>query len=257
MQANRSFSKHLTGLVAVCFLHPGSMYLVYIDEVKYEKKQEPYYWLCGLAIPGESIISVEEALSSIAEDYFGTRLLDPKTEFHASHIVHGKGPFKGHALDQRVGLFQRLADVIDSHEDIERIQVRLDPSRISRSDHDTIAFMYLVERVDMLMRRRNSMALLIADHDKELVNANVRSLSTYKAEGTDFEFGREIKYVVDTVHHTHSHHSRLIQLADLYAYSMSICAKRELSYPRSKLVQYVQGLQNFSFPSTYKHWPPG
>ncbi len=44
------------------------------------------------------------------------------------------------------------------------------------------------------------------------------SLSNYKAAGTDFAFGREIKNLVDSVHFTQSHLSRFLQLADVYVW---------------------------------------
>lgn len=231
------------------------MNLVYLDEVKFQEGQQPYYWLCGLAIDDRIILEVENALSDLAEEYFGTRILRAETEFHASHIVHGKGPYKGDPLDGRVELFKRLVNIIDDN-DLGRIVIRLEPTRIMRTDIETIAFMYFVERVDGLMRRHGSKALLIADHDKDLVTMNVANLSNFRVDGTDFEYGREINHVVDTVHHTHSHHSRLIQLADLFTYGVCLSNKQEFRYPKDHLVQYMKAKQNFLFPSTYKYWPP-
>lgn len=232
------------------------MHLVYIDEVKYDEVQEPYYWLCALAVSEEDIVSVEDALNRIAADYFGSPALEAHTEFHATDIVQGKRAFKGHDLEKRVILFKRLVDVIDGHPNLGRILVRLDPSRMNRNDHQSIAFMFLVERIEQLMIARASKALLIADHDKQFINTNVRSLSTYKATGTEFQYGHEILSVVDTVHHTQSHHSRLLQLSDVYAYSLSLRAKQPEKYPKNHLVEHVCALSNFVFPSKYKYWPP-
>src|SRR5690606_21603458 len=117
-------------------------------------------------------------------------------------------------------------------------------------------FMYLVERVDQLMVSRKSLALLICDHDKEYVNENVRNLSTYKTTGTDFEFGQDIDHVVDTVHHTQSNHSRLLQLADVYVYLCAMLQNGGTDYPRAEIIKHVKGLPNFAWPSKYKHWPP-
>jgi hypothetical protein len=137
------------------------MHFAYVDEVKFDPAQEPFYWLCAIAIDENDLESIEVALDDIANEYFGTPQLDPTTEFHAVQIVQGKGPYKGHELEKRVQLFTRLADVIASHSSIGRVQVRLDPSKMYRDDYHQIAFMYLVERVDLLMRRRKSRALII------------------------------------------------------------------------------------------------
>src|SRR5690606_21311137 len=116
-------------------------------------------------------------------------LLDPTTEFHAKEIVHGKGPYKGKDTGGRLELLKRLANVVRDHPSMGRIQVCLDPARISRNDYQRIAFMYMVERADQLMGARGSLGLLIADRDREFVTDNVRSLSAFKIAGTEFALG--------------------------------------------------------------------
>lgn len=231
------------------------MHLVYVDEVKYDPPTQPYHWVCAVGIPETKVKDVEEALDQIAIDYFGASVLDPSTEFHARDIFHGKGPFSGKLLAERVELLKELASVISDH-GLERIQIRVDPSRMSRDDYAKVGFMYLVERVDQLMVSRESLALIICDHDKQFVNENVRNLSTYKASGTDFEFGQEIDNVVDTVHHTQSHHSRLLQLADVYVYLCAMLENEGAGYPREEIIRHLRSLPNFVWPSKYKHWPP-
>jgi hypothetical protein len=224
-----------------------SMHIVYIDEVKYAPPKQNFYWLCGLAIPASAIKGVENCLHLIADDYFDSHILEPSTEFHGSDIVHGKGPYKGKDLAGRLALMKKLTSVVEQNPTTGRIQVRLDPARITRSDYQRIASMFMVERLDQLMKVRHSIGLLIADDDREFANENVRNLSKFKAEGTDFQFGQEISAVVDTVHHTRSHHSRLLQLV----------AKSEPDrYPQQELVKHVCGLDPFLFPDKYKIWLP-
>ena len=148
-----------------------------------------------------------------------------------------------------------LIDVIDECEGLGRIVVRIDPTKMVASEYTDKAFMFFVERVNGLMKRHRSLGMIIADHDQEVVWKNVSGLSNYKRSGTDFYFGTVIDRVVDTVHHTHSHHSRLIQLADVYAYSMALLKKPYDKYPRSEMAAYMLAKQNFTFPSTYKFWP--
>lgn len=232
------------------------MHLVYIDEVKYHPPEQARAWLCALAVPSEVIKSVEAALDEIADDYFGSRVLDMSTEFHAKDIVHGKGPYAGKDMGGRLALLKRLTTVVEQHPQIGRVQVSLDPSRINRADHERIAFMFMVERVDQLMAARQSLGLLIADHDAEFANENVRSLSSFKATGTEFQFGQSITNVVDTVHHTHSHPSRLLQLADVYVYSICLAYNKPDKYPKKELVEHIHALDPFYFPDKYKFWPP-
>ncbi len=232
------------------------MHLIYIDEVKYHPPEQPRHWLCALAVPSEVIKGVEAALDEIADGYFGSRMLDVSTEFHAKDVVHGKGPYSGKDMAGRLELLKRLTTVVEEHPQIGRVQISLDPSRINRDDYERIAFMFMVERVDQLMAARRSLGLLIADHDAEFANENVRSLSSFKANGTEFQFGQPITHVVDTVHHTHSHHSRLLQLADVYVYSICLAHNKPDKFPKKELVEHIHTLDPFFFPDKYKCWPP-
>ena len=101
------------------------MHLTYVDEVKYLKETEPYYWLCGLAFPENSIKSLEDRLSKISQAYFGSAILCKETEFHAIDIVHGKGRYKGHELKQRLELYKSLLDALEETEELKKIEIIL------------------------------------------------------------------------------------------------------------------------------------
>lgn len=149
----------------------------------------------------------------------------------------------------------RLLDTIDETEGLARIEIRIDPSKMIASEFTDKAFMFLVEKVEELMIVERSLALLIADEDKETSVSNVTSLSNWKAQGTSYVFGRQIERVVDTIHHTKSHHSRPLQLADIYVYTLAMVAGNYVDYPRTKLVEHARKKENLLFPTKYKHWP--
>lgn len=231
------------------------MHLVYIDEVKYQPPTQRFHWLCALAFPEKSIQSADRALSDLATGYFGTAILGHDREFHAADIIHGKGPYKGSAMPERISLYKQLLDVIDETESLGRIEIRIDPSKMIASEFKDKAFMFLVEKVESFMSAEGSIALLIADEDKELAGTNVASLSSYKARGTNYAFGTAISRIVDTIHHTRSHHSRLLQLADIYVYTLAMAQGDFSSHPRSELVDYARSKANVLFPTKYKNWP--
>ncbi len=232
------------------------MHLVYIDEVKHDPLTQPYHWLCALALPDCSLQEVDAALGAVAEEFFGTPLLSADTEFHGRDILHGKRAYKGRSTDERVVLYKRLLDILALRADVGRIEIRVEPARMITSSYQDKAFMFLIEKVEDYMRQCKSIALLIADEDKELASTNVTSLSAYRARGTQYAFGKRIAHIVDTIHHTKSHHSRLVQLADIYVYTLAIAAGDHSSYPRSDIVTYA-GEQGILFPSKYKNWPTG
>ena len=231
------------------------MHLVYLDEVKHNPPAEPFYWLCGLAFPEQAILDVDRRLCAIAGDYFDTAILSKATEFHAVDIVHGKGAYKRHDLHGRLTLYRALIDTIDECPDLKRIEICVAPARMRTPDHAGMALMFFVEKVNALMQSLGSIALLIADHDAEMVSDNVTSLSAWKQRGTDYQFGTAINFVVDTIHHTHSHHSRLIQLADVYTYTVALASKGDQPYAQGEIVNYARSKANFLFPSKYKFWP--
>jgi|SRR4051812_47944072 hypothetical protein len=230
------------------------MHLVYIDEVKHDPPAQAYHWLGALAFPESTVQAADAALSQIAERFFGTSVLDSANELHAKYILQGKGPFKARPMQERVELFNSLLDVIGSH-DIGRIEIRLDPAKMIASHYKDMAFMFLVEKVDEYMRQCKSIALLIADEDRELAGTNVTSLSSYRRSGTQYAFGREISHIVDTIHHTRSHHSRLLQLADVYVYTLAMAAGDHSHYPRTKIVEHARKNARILFPTKYKNWP--
>lgn len=231
------------------------MHLTYMDEVKYQKDKEPYYWLCGLVFPEESIKFVEDRLSEISKAYFGSAILKPETEFHGKDIVHGKGPYKGHDLELRYNLFIDLLNVLHECPDLKKVEVRINPSKMIADAHQEMAFMFFVEKVNSLMASLKSTALLITDHDKDMVSSNVTNLSTYKEQGTKYQFGNNISHIVDTIHHTHSHHSRLIQMADIYTYTMALKPKQDMKYPRLDILKHAKENTSLTQASKYKHWP--
>lgn len=231
------------------------MFLIYLDESKYQEGVEPFHWLCGLAFPENSLVTVEERLASIATRYFGTGLLGKEREFHGKDIVHKKAGHKGRDIEERLQLYREIIDAIDEIENLKTIEVRLEPSRMVAEGCEEKAFMFFVEKSEYLMRSQNSLAMLISDHDRDMVSTNVASLSAYKARGTDYHFGTDIRQLVDTIHHTHSHHSRLIQLAVIYTYTRRLQQQTEHSYPQRKIVEYAKSKEVFGLPTKYKHWP--
>jgi hypothetical protein len=231
------------------------MHLVYLDEVKYHPKQEPYHWLCGLAFPEDAILEAEERVAQLAEGYFGTRAPTVHTEFHAKDMIHGKRAFKGQDPVKRIDYLCKLIDIIDECPGVKRIEVRIDVNRMIAGGHEQKAFLFFVEKVESLMRAEKSLAMLISDHDKDMVASNVASLSAYKAQGTPFQFGFDINHIVDTIHHTGSHYSRLIQLADVYAYCMALYPKQNLKYAKATVLEHARSKQNFGGASKYKYWP--
>jgi hypothetical protein len=123
---------------------------------------------------------------------------------------------------------------------------------------DEIAFMFFCERSNDLCKARRSLGMLIGDRESDHVAERYAvTLSDYKACGTNFEFGRHIENLVDSVHFTHSHLSRFLQLADVYTWLLQFANRNRGSENfRHRAIFDIWKRDDISLaPSKYKEWP--
>lgn len=137
------------------------------------------------------------------------------------------------------------------------IQVNSGKLHDNQSSED-IAFMFLCERSSQLMLARKQMGMLIGDRDSDKAAARLAtSLSTYRANGTDFEYGQTIANLVDSVHFTQSHLSRFLQLADVYTWLKQFRHRNSASTNERhlSLLRLCSGEGVDLGPAKYKEWP--
>lgn len=232
------------------------MHLIYFDEVKYQADVHPFYRLCAIMLDAELVPEIEAQIGDISHDCFGHRQLRKDTEFHAKEIFHGKANFKNRPINERLDALERLCCTIDRHDEISKISIRIDPSRMIVDDFQNMAFMFLVERVQQHLVRSQSTGMLIGDHEASMVNPSIYDLFRFRESGTDFVYGQGIDRLIDTVHFTHSHHSRLLQAADVFTYITQMCESgNEQGYPRQRLINFVRENTGLLAHHKYKHWP--
>ena len=240
-------------------LTPSTMLIAYFDEVKYFPGSQPYQWLAGLVVNASIIRELEDQVSSLAQECFGISTLCKQSEFHASAIFHRKENFKEWSEPaKRMDVLKRLLKIIDRHEAVSKVFVQLEPARmINPADLDEKTFMFFVERVDLHARKLQDDCLLIGDYEKDSVaTIAAQNLSTFRADGTSFRFGRDIQRIIDTVHFSASHLSRMLQLADLYAWTLQFCqADNSASPHRLELESFIRRETKILNPHRYKIWP--
>ena len=74
------------------------------------------------------------------------------------------------------------------------------------------------------LRDRKEYGILIGDFEKDqTVSRVIAKLSGYRDNGTPYQFGRDIQRLIDSAHFSHSHHSRMLQLADCYTWFLQLC----------------------------------
>jgi hypothetical protein len=231
--------------------------ITYFDEVKYHKGRQPYYWLGGITVDAEAIKTLEDQLNSLAEEVFGVRTLSRDTEFHAADIMNGHEQFEGWKWEKKLSVLKRLISIFGSAQNMGKIYVRIEPARMVGSDVEGTAFMYFIERVDGYLRAQQAPGLLIGDRESESISGKfAESLSSYRASGTSYRFGKELKYLVDTVHFTHSHHSRMLQLADMHIWLRQLCCNGDKGkWHRKQIIEHVRSITDCLHAHRYKIWP--
>jgi hypothetical protein len=232
--------------------------VVYFDEVKYQKKRSPFYWLGAVVVDAELIGSLERQANDLAEEVFGRRTLTKETEFHADDILSGNKHFEGWKMPKRIDTLKKLITIFGTAQGLGKVYVKMDVEKMfSGADVEGMAFMFLVERVDLYLRDQNSPGMLIGDRENETIAGKfAEKLSRYRTDGTEFEYGTQLQRLLDTVHFTHSHHSRMLQLADLHTWLRQLQAAGDLGgRHRKEILDHVSTINDCLSPQRYKVFP--
>lgn len=232
-------------------------YLTYFDEIKPDKRAgRDWYLIGGLVVPFALVPAIEDQLNSLAQEFFGTSEMTPETEFHAADIYSGKGAYKGRASEDRIKLLSRLALILGSA--IEggtgKVYARINVDKLHSADPAQAAFAFFCERVQAFVGKRGG-TLLIGDLDGEESKRMIRDFSRYRANGTTpWDYGAPIPSFIDAVHFAHSHHSRLLQLADVFLFFRSLgWPGKKDNWMRKSAAKACAELD--LFPNRYKVWP--
>jgi hypothetical protein len=234
------------------------VHLIFFDESKNDSAYASYH-VGAVVVHSDHLLPVEGQVSELATETFGDSRLTHGTEFHAAEIFHRTKTFKAwNDFDARLKLLHRLF-IILSRPEIGRIDIQINCDLLLEGQHaEDIAFMFLCERANDLMKSRKSLGMLIGDRENDKSAArHAGALSGYKAQGTSFAFGREIGNLVDSVHFTQSHLSRFLQLADIYTWSLQFRNRnRQSKNIRHQAMFGVLGSKDVDLgPSKYKEWP--
>lgn len=234
------------------------MKLIFFDEAKNDNEY-PHYHIGGVCIDESNLKTIEARINAIAAKAFGNAALTGGTELHAAEIYHRKKHFKNwNDFDTRIALIDEMIQIL-SMKEVMLIDIQINAKKLwGAQSPDDIAFMFLCERSNDLCRAHTSMGMLIGDRESDRVAERYAvSLSGYRADGTDFEYGRNIENLVDSVHFTHSHLSRFLQLADVYTWLLQFQNRNA----HSKNTRHRAILDILKRPgidlgaSKYKEWP--
>lgn len=232
--------------------------ITYFDEVKPTGIDQPYYWLGGLMFEDQVNQPIEQEINSLAVKCFGKGTgLTKQTEFHATDIASGSRNFK--KVRNQFDILKQLIQIYDKPDGVYRVAVRIDTNKMyTGADIEQIALVYLVERVNTLARGKKTHAILIGDFEKEsAVNRSVQNLAQYRDDGTPFAFWQDLDSLIDTIRFAHSHHSRLLQMADTYMWTQQLRHRTsKQSGLRADLIRFISEETNTDWEHKFKYWPP-
>lgn len=198
------------------------MHLFYFDENKHGP-DNPLFIIGGFLIPDRQACEFERALGDVTHRFFGSSSLNQTCELHGKDLFHGKGNAKGSRLEDRVRVFQEVAEFVARY----RIPIRMACIHVERHlqkyRQPTLVYrlglMLILERFAEYLDGVDDLGLVFGDHEADQVGTAVVDFSQYKTEGrTPMHFGRPLNRLLDTVYFTQSHHSRFLQVADLLVY---------------------------------------
>jgi hypothetical protein len=199
------------------------MDLIYIDESgntgSRKDPDQPIHLIAGLIVHESRIRPIEDQIDQIAQQHFPEACLQDGFELHGADLFSGKGCFKGIAPAVRV---QAIADVLKALADNEAKigWAAADKLRVRSGWHPhRLAFVLLIERLELHLRNAESLGLIVADENKEVEQRLIDDLNVYKRSTTGFGWRPiRIRQIVDSIHFVQSKNNRLIQCADLIAY---------------------------------------
>lgn len=194
------------------------MYLAYVDE-SFNKK---LFYMAALIATPEQVQSLTDELDEyvleLSERY---PTIAAREELHGHEIFHGKSGWQRLYPRQQVRVFMDVFDIIaDSG---VKIAVRgLDIEAQKQKYRDpyppyTVVLTKILEKVQSLSKAADSLALVICDEYHE-DDRHRKLLANYRQWSTPTSTSMKLDRIIDTIHFTPSHESRMIQATDMVAF---------------------------------------
>lgn len=196
------------------------MYLAYMDECgntgTNADADQPIHFLGCLLVEDVSVRALEDQVRAIAAEYFPDIARRPRFEFHGVDLFGGKGFFKGTDVGRRIAAAEALMRAASEHA-AGFGYIGVNKLKSYANDHPhRICFTLMAERLEVWLKGKDSLALLISDENHEVEQHIINDILTFKSVSTQWGYKRvPVTRVIDTVHFVKSHNSPAIQVADV------------------------------------------
>lgn len=198
------------------------MLLCYVDE----SFKDDFYGFGALMADAEQTQRLTNRMHEIVSA-LGEYGVDAREEIHAHPVFHGKDVWDAVPPRVRVKVFIDVVEAVCSS-GVTVLLRGVQPDRLvryqdargfpDRHGPEQVAFQHLLQRADQTAAARDTHALVIADERADRDRHRER-FAVYQAYGTPGTYMHtRLERLLDTVHFAPSHHSRMLQVADLIAF---------------------------------------
>jgi len=218
------------------------MHLVYIDETGNTGKnlndpQQPVFLLCAMAIHEKRWQELEVRLQHCCNTFLEEKTRPEGFEIHASEIRNGSGFFRGFSVAERISFRDALLQIaIDV--DAKLIYRSIEKKRfkhwikeefgsgVSINPH-VVAFPLIAQVVNQYLHDQKTLGIFISDENKEIVADVEKSIKLLRGISTTLQLDRILEkgFFID------SKKSLVLQLCDLFAYSLRKSEEQKLGIP--------------------------
>lgn len=206
------------------------MYILYIDmSGQIADPQSRHFVMAGVAVKETAIYHVIRELDELIAD--SPLSLPPDIELHGVDIVRGKKIWRSFDKDIRIGF---MLDCLRIFSGRSRFNMRcfgivLEKGSLTGEDYGEYAFEQLCSRFNTFLHRENRRTR--SSHRGLIVCDDSRYEETFQNMATDFRVNgtrwQHLRNLAEVPFFTNSKSTRLIQLADLIAYSLFQRFERE------------------------------
>lgn len=169
--------------------------------------------------------------------------IDRRTELHGYPMFHGREQWRTLGARARVSVLEKSIDaIVDSNVTIllRRVHARRLQERQAREHYpvnfppEQVAFQHILQRAQRVAERDGTHVLMIADERGDRDRHRER-FAMYQTMGTPGVYMHTtLSRLLDTVHFAPSHHSRMLQAADLLAFLYRRASTVQETDPRAE-----------------------
>lgn len=200
------------------------MLLCFVDE----SNTTDSFGFAGVIADEHATKSLTQQLNTVMNQASVDYAVPRETELHGYPLFHGKEAWSGVGARARVQVFEDAIDRIVAADVtilLRSVSASALAARQAREHYpvifppEQVCFQHILQRLDALCGTRACHALIIADERNDRERHRAR-FATYQTRGTPGVYMHStLSRLLDTVHFAPSHHSRMLQAADILAFT--------------------------------------